>query len=96
MGTYCFDFIDQKSHSVNTPVGWKIFTIPDTHDYMPSQQLLSVEAAFGVNEKDILPGEEKYVVPEGLRFNISIPNQGNVTITVPRRDYGSHVANLCW
>jgi hypothetical protein len=83
--TYCFDFVNSNGHPVNTPQGWKIVTVPGVDDIIPSQAVLSVEAAFGVKARDLCAGEEKYVVPEGLCCRISIPNQRSVTVTIPRR-----------
>lgn len=92
MEMYCFDFVDHKCHPVNTPSGWKLFTIPDARNLIPLQQLLSMEVAMGVKEGDILPGEEKYAVTEGLSCRISIPHQGDVIVTIPRRVHGPQVA----
>jgi hypothetical protein len=90
MDSYCFDFVNKEGNPVNTPFGWTIYTIPDAASPMPSQKLLSMEVAMGVT--DILPGLEKYFVSEGLRFSISIPNESNVIITVPRRMHNAHGA----
>jgi hypothetical protein len=91
MEIYCFDFVDRNCHPVNTPSEWKLFTIPDARNLMPLQPLLSVEAALGVKEADILPGEEKYAVPEGLRCRISILHHDDVIVTIPRRVQGPQV-----
>jgi hypothetical protein len=94
MGLYCFDFVDHKCHPVNTPSGWKLFTIADSRTLLPAQRLLSMEVAMGVQEKDILPGREKYAVPEGLRCRISIPHQDDVIVTIPRRVHDPQVVYL--
>jgi hypothetical protein len=89
--TYCFDFVDHKCHSVNTPPGWKLFAISGLNDFLPPTRLASMELCMGVKEKDILPGE--YAVPEGLCFRISTPHQGDAIVTIPRRACSPHAAN---
>jgi hypothetical protein len=66
-----------------TPSGRKLFTT--VRDLMPRQRLLSMELAFGVKEKDILPDKEKYVRFRGLRFRISIPHQDDVVTSSQSR-----------
>jgi hypothetical protein len=85
MEAYCFDFVDQQCRPVNIPPEWELFTIPDARNLMPPHRFMSMEAAYGVKQKDILPGEEKYAATEGISFRISIPNQGDIIITIPRR-----------
>jgi hypothetical protein len=51
-----------------------------------------METAVGVKEKDILPGEERYAVSGSLRCRISIPDQVDVIISIPRRVRGPEIA----
>ena|ERR1700722_18414210 len=83
---YCFDFINDQNQPVNMPAGWKIVTVPRPCDFMLPLDVLSMEAAFGVQSEDIRPGQEKFMVPEGIRLRISIPNKPSVMITFPCRD----------
>jgi hypothetical protein len=74
-------------------------------DPMPPDQLLSMEVAKASGHAIATsidsryrnkgggypPGHENYAVQEGHRCRISIPHQGDVIVTIPRRACGSQV-----
>ena len=82
MEVYCFDFIDKENQPTTMPSGWEMVMVPG----MPP--ILSVEEAFGVKAEDILPGQETFVVPEGIRFYLA--SQRN-----RHHDHGTKSSEAC-
>ncbi|KIJ63513.1 hypothetical protein HYDPIDRAFT_168354 [Hydnomerulius pinastri MD-312] len=77
---YHFDFVDPHSGDpVNLPAGWKMHVAPGTLTpwnsllVPPMMEMMSMEAAHGLQPHEIHPGEEKYIAQEGTRFCVVSP-----------------------
>ncbi|KAI0691931.1 hypothetical protein C8T65DRAFT_533557, partial [Cerioporus squamosus] len=91
---FCLDYVHAKD--TNTPVnrqpGYQLFThVPGGATPwlgVGGQLLESLETNFGIRAEDILPGEEKCVVLEGITCMLEYPEQGTsglVRFEVPVR-----------
>ncbi|KIJ63511.1 hypothetical protein HYDPIDRAFT_29313 [Hydnomerulius pinastri MD-312] len=62
-----------------SPPGWKIHVVPGTLTpwtslpVPPMMEMMSMEAAYGLQPHEIHPGEEKYIAQEGTRFSVVSP-----------------------
>ena len=91
---FCLDYVYAKDPkaSVNKPPGYKL-TIHVPGGATPwlgvgRQPLHSLEASFGIRDEDIIPGEERFVVLEGMVCSLEYPEQdigGPVSFEVPVR-----------
>ncbi|KAI8973974.1 hypothetical protein BD414DRAFT_424874 [Trametes punicea] len=67
---YCMDFVVTNSQQpINVPEGYELWVVPDPA--MPwlkpvSMRLLSIEQAHGIPPSQIHPGEEKFILRDGL------------------------------
>ncbi|KAF7760348.1 hypothetical protein Agabi119p4_11024 [Agaricus bisporus var. burnettii] len=76
---YCIDFVETAtSKPENSPFKYELWAVPNKRTpWLPSptQRLSSLERCFGVKEKDIKPGEEKFLLMEGtacvLKVNLA-------------------------
>ncbi|CDO71687.1 hypothetical protein BN946_scf184915.g31 [Trametes cinnabarina] len=87
---YFLDFVDTETgQPVNSPFEHELWGIPDPvtpHLSVPcSGKLRSVERAFGIKQEDIYPGEEKYLLRDGLTCLLTRPGKKPVRFTIPVR-----------
>ncbi len=90
---FCMDYVlaNDTNKAVNRPTGYNLtFHVPTPLPWLGvgEQALHSVEANFGIPDEDILPGEEKFVVSDGVVCTLEYPEQdaGSVVrIEVPKR-----------
>ncbi|OSC98202.1 hypothetical protein PYCCODRAFT_1418218 [Trametes coccinea BRFM310] len=87
---YFLDFVETETgQPVNHPFEHELWGIPDPdtpHLSVPcSGKLRSVERAAGIKPEDIFPGEEKYMLRDGLTCLLTRPGTRPVRFTVPVR-----------
>lgn len=91
---FCLDYVcaNDRIIAVNRPSGYNL-TAHVSGGATPwlgigGQPVNSLEANFGIPAKDIIPGEEKFVVLDGMICSLEYPEQGTdgpVFFTVPVR-----------
>ncbi|KII84214.1 hypothetical protein PLICRDRAFT_95561 [Plicaturopsis crispa FD-325 SS-3] len=88
---YCLDWVHSKTgEPVNSPFGedYELWAVPNRRTPWipcPTSRLCSVERAFGVAQKDILPGHEKFTLLEGTACLFKRPGQMPIYFEVPVR-----------
>ncbi|KAL7281880.1 hypothetical protein ACG7TL_003346 [Trametes sanguinea] len=86
---YCMDFVvTETGQPVNSPFEFELWAIPhpDAPHLTPfTGQLMSIERAHGIKQEDILPGEEKFILRDGLTCLLRRPGKKPVRFTVPTR-----------
>ncbi|KAI0709637.1 hypothetical protein C8T65DRAFT_739816 [Cerioporus squamosus] len=85
---YCLDFVETSTgQPVNSPMKFQLWLVGNHNSPYPygSVPLRSLESAFGVSLKDILPGEEKFVLTDGMTCVLTRPGHKPVRFTVPTR-----------
>ncbi|KAI9059092.1 hypothetical protein FKP32DRAFT_1580651, partial [Trametes sanguinea] len=86
---YCMDFVvTATGQAVNSPFEFELWAVPhpDAPHLTPfTGRLWSIEHAHGIKQKDILPGEEKFVLRDGLTCLLRRPGKTAVRFTVPTR-----------
>ncbi|OSD06836.1 hypothetical protein PYCCODRAFT_772448 [Trametes coccinea BRFM310] len=90
---YCLDFFDGNTKTpINVPAGYKLWMIPDpARPWLQPicMALTSIERAYGIKSKDILPGEEKYILRDGMLCQLCRGNQKVLRFYVPLRQQAS-------
>ncbi|KAJ3003211.1 hypothetical protein NUW54_g5420 [Trametes sanguinea] len=90
---YCMDFVQTNNRgervAVNVPEGYAVWTIPDS-DSSPwlspaCSEITSIERAHGIQPKDIKPGEEKYIMRDGMTCQLVRDGEALFRFQVPRR-----------
>ena len=91
---YCLDFVHSATgEATNSPFEYELWSLPDPDALfsLPPMRLSSLENGFGVKTPDIRPGEEKFVLKEGLTCMLARPGKRGLRFTVPmRRRESSH------
>ena len=87
---FCLDFYDHRRDvAVNLPRGFSLWSSPANMQgvFGMGGQLASWETAMGMSAADILPGQEKWSVPEGSFVVVRRDDRPNedFTFAVPRR-----------
>lgn len=87
---YCMDFVDTATgEPVNSPFEYELWGVPDPDApwlSMPiTGKLHSIERAHGIKQKDIVPGEEKFVLRDGQTCVLMRPGKRPLRFTVPLR-----------
>ncbi|KAI6106085.1 hypothetical protein EDD16DRAFT_206823 [Pisolithus croceorrhizus] len=88
---YMMDFFDlDERTAINCPPGYSIYMVPTpgTTDVSTNYPLYSWETEFGNRPEDILPGEEKFCVPEGSRWRLvrgKVPQSSDFFFCIPLR-----------
>ncbi len=84
------DFVETSTcRPVNSPIKfelWMVGSHTSPHVCGPVR-LHSLESAFGYSLKDIAPGEEKFVLTDGMTCVLTRPGQKPVRFTVPTRSH---------
>ncbi|KAG2130342.1 hypothetical protein DEU56DRAFT_466846 [Suillus clintonianus] len=95
---YHFDFVDPRTgHPVNLPPKWNIFVAPGILQRLPFAPMMdlvmpvgmpvpSMEREGGLKFREILPGEEKYLRPEGTRLRVVSPEGCEAFFEIPVRE----------
>ncbi|KAG2130336.1 hypothetical protein DEU56DRAFT_740631 [Suillus clintonianus] len=95
---YHFDFVDPRTgHPVNLPPKWNIFIAPGSLSCLPfptmmaammpvGSPMLSMERGHGLKFREVLPGEEKYLCPEGTRLRVVSPEGCEAFFELPVRE----------
>ncbi|KAI9059093.1 hypothetical protein FKP32DRAFT_1580613, partial [Trametes sanguinea] len=86
---YCMDFVvTATGQPVNSPFEFELWAVPhpDAPHLTPfTGRLWSIEHAHGIKQENILPGEEKFVLRDGLTCLLRRPGQKAIRFTVPTR-----------
>ncbi|KAH9854445.1 hypothetical protein C2E23DRAFT_818719 [Lenzites betulinus] len=87
---YCMDFVESATGKpVNSPFQFELWGIPNLETPWLSipmcGQLRSIEKAHGIKQKDILPGEEKFILRDGQTCVLKRPGKRPFRFTVPIR-----------
>ncbi|OJT05942.1 hypothetical protein TRAPUB_3129 [Trametes pubescens] len=87
---YCLDFVDSATgEPVNSPFEFELWGLPNPDmpwlSFPICGQLRSIERAHGINQKDILPGAEKFVLRDGQTCALVRPGKRSLRFTVPVR-----------
>ena len=70
---------------VNSPFKYELRSASSMTSAQPSIRILSLERLWGHAERDIRPGEEKFVLKEGLTCMLARPGKRGLQFTVPVR-----------
>ncbi|KAI6125798.1 hypothetical protein EV401DRAFT_1855410 [Pisolithus croceorrhizus] len=88
---YMMDFFNlDEQTAINRPPGYSVYMEPisGTGDVHENSPLKSWETEFGIRPEDILPGEEKFCLPEGSRWCLvhrEAPKQPDFFFAIPLR-----------
>ena len=86
---YCLDFVHTETgEATNSPFEYELWSIPHPDApllSLPPMRLSSLENGFGVKTGDIRPGEEKFILKEGLTCMLARPGKRGLQFTVPVR-----------
>ncbi|KAH9854436.1 hypothetical protein C2E23DRAFT_775856 [Lenzites betulinus] len=87
---YCMDFVESATGKpVNSPFEFELWGIPNLEAPWLSipmcGQLRSIEKAHGIKQKDIRPGEEKFILRDGQTCVLKRPGKRPFRFTVPIR-----------
>ncbi|KAI0676668.1 hypothetical protein C8Q78DRAFT_962120 [Trametes maxima] len=86
---YYMDFVRSDTREpVNVPKGYRLWTIPDPDKpwlQIVSMELYSIEKAHGIPADKIIPGEEKFVLRDGLVCQLMHEEQVVMRFHVPMR-----------
>ncbi|KAI0758805.1 hypothetical protein C8Q74DRAFT_1319693 [Fomes fomentarius] len=79
----CMDFVDTSTGMpVNSPFKFELWMASAG---CPSVRVRSLECSWNVAQKDIHPGEEKFVLLEGVSYILRRPGHRDLRFTVPMR-----------
>ena len=80
------DFIDHDTgEPVNSPFNFELCSVPNALSQYPSLRLRSLERAWGILPTNIAPGEEKFVLKDGMTCVLRRPGYRDIRFTVPLR-----------
>ncbi|KAH9847608.1 hypothetical protein C2E23DRAFT_741366, partial [Lenzites betulinus] len=86
---YCLDFVlSATGEPVNSPFKFNLFAGPGPTTpvgFAPTVGIRPLERAFGIAQKDILPGAEKFLLRDGQLCTLQRPGHNDVQFTVPNR-----------
>ncbi|KAI9057207.1 hypothetical protein FKP32DRAFT_1762474 [Trametes sanguinea] len=86
---YCMDFVvTATGQPINSPFEYELWAIPhpDAPHLTPlTGRLKSIERAHGIKQEDILPGEERFILRDGLTCLLRRTGKKPVRFTVPTR-----------
>ncbi|KAJ6622711.1 hypothetical protein B0H10DRAFT_1787591, partial [Mycena sp. CBHHK59/15] len=83
---YLLDFFDPiKDTAVNSPTDFQIHPIPPTGTFGLPGPLVSMEVAMKIEQKDILPGEERFGVAESSVCRLVRPGKPDFYFSIPVR-----------
>ncbi|KAH9849159.1 hypothetical protein C2E23DRAFT_401889 [Lenzites betulinus] len=86
---YCLDFVlSATGEPVNSPFKFNLLAGagPTTPvGFVPTVGVQALERSFGIAQKDILPGAEKFVLRDGQLCTLQRPGHKDVQFTVPMR-----------
>ncbi|KAI0715489.1 hypothetical protein C8T65DRAFT_573064 [Cerioporus squamosus] len=85
---YCLDFVETATgQPVNSPFEFELWStgrssIPHV---CGAARLRSLECSWGYSQKDISPGQEKFVLRDGMKCVLKRPGHSPLRFTVPTR-----------
>ncbi|KAI0768664.1 hypothetical protein BD413DRAFT_560355 [Trametes elegans] len=86
---YCMDFVDSETKQpVNSPFEFELWGAPNPEApwlCAPAGRLLSLERSFGIPQHKIRPGEEKFVLRDGMTCLLKRRGKKDIQFTVPMR-----------
>ena len=78
----------ETGEAINSPIDYELWTVPDPVTpwlFMGAMRVFSLENNFGLETPDIRPGEEKFVLSEGMTYMFTRPEKKGLRFTVPVR-----------
>ena len=88
---YCLDFVRNVTHlPVNSPFEYELWVVPNkSAPWLPGvkSRIYSLERSFGIPQKDIVCGEERFVLLEGTTCHLERPEMRPVYFQVPIRSH---------
>ncbi|KAI0689583.1 hypothetical protein C8T65DRAFT_588550 [Cerioporus squamosus] len=88
MREYCLDFVTTTTgQPVNSPFEFELWSVgtSSSRHIGGSVRLRSLESCWGYSSRDILPGEEKFVLTDGMVCLLKRPGHKPVRFRVPTR-----------
>ncbi|KAJ6596110.1 hypothetical protein B0H10DRAFT_1924817 [Mycena sp. CBHHK59/15] len=86
-GMWYLDFYDlMRREPVNTPQGFNIYLVGPPELLAGPGPLISMERAYGVPQKDIRPGQEKFGLPERAWCKLERPGREPFFFRMPSRN----------
>ncbi|KAI0639071.1 hypothetical protein C8Q77DRAFT_1029671, partial [Trametes polyzona] len=87
---YCMDFVETATgKAVNSPFEYELYGVENPEMWWLTSTMVgriqSIEAAHGIKQEDILPGEERFVLRDGQSCMLVRPREKPVFFTVPMR-----------
>lgn len=87
---YCLDFVEtQTGKPINVPDDYTLWFVPPPNSPwlqgVGPVQLISLERSWGVPPMEILEGEEKFVLRDGMTCVVRRPGKRDALFTVPLR-----------
>ncbi|KAI0768662.1 hypothetical protein BD413DRAFT_629352 [Trametes elegans] len=87
---YCLDFVKKSTgEAVRTPPGYALWFVPDpSTPWLQGSapvELVSLERGHGIPEDEILEGEEKFVLRDGMNCVLRRPGCRDARFTMPLR-----------
>ncbi|KAI0819562.1 hypothetical protein BC628DRAFT_1011084, partial [Trametes gibbosa] len=86
---YCMDFVlSATGEPVNSPFKFNLFAGPGPSTpvgFAPTVGIRPLECSFGIAQKDIRPGAEKFLLRDGQLCTLQRPGHRDVRFTVPIR-----------
>ncbi|RPD57155.1 hypothetical protein L227DRAFT_587771 [Lentinus tigrinus ALCF2SS1-6] len=94
---YCMDFVTTASgQPVNSPFKFELWSVGTSSGRHAGVRLRSLESSLGCPLKDILSGEEKFVLTDGMPVRFTVPIRLDYSDTsdvdVDELDFPRHVA----
>lgn len=79
---FCMDFVHAHSgQPVNSPFAFELWALSD--GLHPSQRIRPLECVWGYTQDKIAPGEEKFLLKDGMTCIIRRPGHKDLRFTVP-------------
>lgn len=86
---YCLDFVlSATGEPVNSPFKFNLLAGPGPTTpvgFVPTVGVQALERSFGIAQKDVRPGAEKFLLRDGQLCTLQRPGHKDVQFTVPIR-----------
>lgn len=98
-GLYCFDLYNRSTHTaVNLPHNYKICHASNNSFVVGGwgSEVISWERAWNVPQRNMRPGQERFVVPEGSQLALVRPGKEPFYFVLPRRQVSGGVGAIAF
>ena len=80
------DFVHSATDKpVNSPFKFELWSVPNSMVPCPSMRIRSLERSWGVAPAELVAGEEKFVLKDGMTCVLRRPGHRDLRFTVPIR-----------